>query len=157
LKPSRESLERLAAAETASPGVKIWTRRERLALDRGGEGGYDLLPLERVVHDPAPGGYTRLGGAAAVLYPGVQTLDGVLRAANVRFVVRVDRFPGAHRADPLLEILLKRGRLLSESSPSDGRAYPLEALLPFEPRQGASSLFSVSRPGPLVRYYELRP
>jgi hypothetical protein len=154
---SRASLERLAAAEAANPGVKVLTRRERLALDRAGEGGYDLLPLERVVHDPAPGGYTRLGGLAPVLYPDAQTLDGVLRAASVRFLVRVDRFPGAHRADPLLEILLTRGRLLSEVSPSDGRSYPLEALLPFEPRRGASSLFAVSRPGPLVRYYELRP
>jgi hypothetical protein len=154
LRPSFESLERVAAVETRT-GAVILTRRERLALDRHESGGVDLLPLERVVADPAPGSYRALAPLAKDLYPGAAGLAAVLDAAQIRYVVSVDRFPGEPRADPLASLLASRGKLLWEVDPQGNGPDPPEALLPFEPRLGAYSLLSVERPGPRIRLYEL--
>jgi hypothetical protein len=154
LQPSVASLRRADELERTT-GNAILTRRERLALERQESGGFDVLPLERVVADPAPGGYRALGPLAKDLYPGAADLAAVLAAAGVRYVVSVDRFPGEPRADPLASLLAARGKLLWEVRPQGNDADPPEALLPFEPRLGAYSLLSVERPGPRIRLYEL--
>lgn len=157
LPQSRESLERLAKLEADDPQHPILTRRERLALGAGRPGGFDVLPLERVVEDPAPGQYQRPSALAHRLFRGHEGLGDLLRAAGIRYVVRVDRFPSEDRQDPLVRILEQRGVLIGEVSPAAPGDVPREALLPFEPRRGISALFSVERPGPRVRLYELSP
>ena len=124
LQPSVASLRRADELERTT-GNAILTRRERLALERQESGGFDVLPLERVVADPAPGGYRALGPLAKDLYPGAADLAAVLAAAGVRYVVSVDRFPGEPRADPLASLLAARGKLLWEVRPQGNDADPL--------------------------------
>ncbi len=153
LPASIASLERLAAAYPEG-----MTRREQLALGQREPGGYDALALEALAVEPTAGGYTSLTDRARALYPGADDLPSLFARAGVRWVVRVDRFPSARRADPLTKILDARGELVAEVRPWTGdvsAAPPPEALLPFEPRLGALALWTVDRPGPWIRLYRL--
>lgn len=154
LRADVESLKRFAAA-FADGKVDPLTRRERLVLDRNEPGGFDLLPLERYIFDAAPGQYTDILPAAKKLYSNAGGVPEFLREARPEYAVRVDRFPGEPRDDAFVRWLQKNGEMMFEISPSAGGA-PLEALLPFEPRLGAWSLWMVNRPGPRIQLYQIK-
>src|SRR4030095_13142712 len=117
------------------------------SLEREEPGGLDVLPLERIAANAAPGGYGELSSAGKKLYPSARDLVDVMRQAGIEFVVRVDRFPARPRTDPLARLVEERGELVFEAAPqAPGRAEPSEALLPVEPRTGALALASVDRP-----------
>lgn len=152
--PLRASVAALRRVADVDP--TLLTRREAAALERGEPGGVDLLPLERVVTDAAPGGYGEISAAGKKLFPGARTVAEAIDAAGADYVVRVDRFPARPRSDPLAALVDARGELLFEAAPQGaGAAPPQEALLPVEPRLGAWALWSVERPGPRVRVYRL--
>lgn len=154
LRPDTASLEnfiKLASENGADP----LTRRERLVLDRRLEGGFDILPLERYFSDAAAGQYTTITAIAKKTAPGAKTPAEFLTEVKGAYAVRVDRFPSAARRDPFVDFLQQKGTLMFEWSPAAGSTPP-EALLPFEPRLGAYSLFTVERPGPRVQLYQIK-
>lgn len=81
-------------------------------------------------------------------------VEEFLDEVGARYLVTVDRRPGAPRNSALDDLLARRGRLLVAVRPC-GASNPGEANLPMDPSLPLLAIWRVSRPGPLLALWRI--
>lgn len=147
------------AASVDAIDEQVWTTRtETRALDLVRAGvpepseARDLIPVGRFwKFDSYYAGDYEAGDAPKSLGEWMDEWD-------IRHYVQVDRVPDAERRKPVTELMAARGRLIYTLSPAPGlEGEPGEALLPAEMLFPLTALWCTTRPGPLIRCWQIAP
>lgn len=83
-------------------------------------------------------------------------IETFLDEVGAQYLVAADRRPGAARNSALDEVLARRGEKVAQIAPYSGSP-PGEALLPMDPEFPLTAIWKVSRPGPHLTLWRIRP
>ncbi len=110
---------------------------------------YGVVPLERFYEFASVWPHQWLDEAGRA-----KPVEEFLDEVGARYLVTVDRRPGAPRNSALDDLLARRGRLLAAVRPC-GASNPLEANLPMDPSLPLLAIWRVHRPGPLLALWQI--
>jgi hypothetical protein len=145
--PDRESLTFLR------DGAGVWLKRKEMMLlaeEKDSTSGprYFLIPLERFYRYESYWPHQYLLG-------GEKPIAEFLDERETEWIMLSDRWPCMERHPPLVEYLKIRALLRRIFSPSDTER-PCEATLPTDMDFPLTALWILDRPGPLLRFFEVK-